>query len=356
MAAESVVSETYLGSTIPQYLLFFAIIGVGAVVGRSLSFFYQRRLKKKVEATETKLDDIILYSLGKPVIFLGVIFGVAIGRDVLTPVEPLTTILNASVEIPIIAAIAWISVRLTDGFIETYIMEYAEQTESKLDDELVPIVSRLTNIAIISIASVVILDSVGYDVTAIIASLGVGSVAIAYASRKTIADIFGGAHILSTKPFVVDDIVKVGDKAGTVQEIGLRTTRIQDFDGRTISLSNSRIADAEVKNITSEPARRIKTQIGLSYETTPAEMDDALTLITETINTVDGIDHEQTGAWFWEYGESSLRIRLEYYIRDRSRWKEIRDTVNRKMQRAFEDAGVELALPTRTIHIEDDLS
>ncbi|MEF8840187.1 MAG: mechanosensitive ion channel family protein [Haloarculaceae archaeon] len=356
MPVESILSETYLGSTIPQYLLFFAILAVGAVLGRSLSFLYKRRLKRKVEATETEIDDVIAHSLGRPVVLLGVVLAVAAGREVLTPVEPLQTLLGVSVEIPAVVTIAWIAVRLTDGLIETYVVKYVDQTESKLDDELVPIVSRMTNIAIVSIAGIVILDTIGYDVTAVIASLGVGGIAVAFASRKTMADVFGGAHILATKPFLVDDVVEIGDTAGTVEEIGLRTTRIRDFDGRAITLPNATIASAEVKNITSEPTRRIKTLIGLTYDTTPEEMEAALDLAQETANAVDGVDPEGTGAWFWEYGDSAMRIRFEYHIEATDRWKEVKDTVNRDIQRAFEEAGFDLVVPTPTLRLEDDRS
>lgn len=353
MAAESLVSGTYLGSTIPQYVLFFAAVTAGALVGRSLSYLYERRLRATAEATETEIDDIVLYSLGRPVVLLGVVLGVVAGREVLTPVEPLATVVDASVKVPVVIALAWISIRLTNGLIETYMMEYAEATESKLDDELVPIVSRIANIAIASVGGVVILDTIGYEVTAIIASLGVGGVAIAFASRKTMADVFGGAHVLATKPFVVDDIVEIGDHAGTVKEIGLRTTRLRDFDGRTVTLPNSTIANIEVKNITSEPTRRIKTSVGLSYDTSPAEMEDALALARETISAVDGVDPEKTGAWFWEYGERALQIRLEYHIRALEDWKQVKDTVNRDLQQAFADAQFDLAVPTKTVHVDD---
>lgn len=353
MLLESVLSKTYLGSTIPQYLLFFAIVGAGAVLGRSLSFLYQRRIKAKAAATETEIDDIVLHAIGGPVVLLGVILAVAVGRAVLTPVDPLRSVLDAGVEIPVVIAIAWIALRLTDGLIQTYILEYAEQTDSKLDDELVPIVSRITNIAIVSISGIVILDSVGYDVTAIIASLGVVSVAVAFASRKTMADIFGGAHILSTKPFLVDDVVEIDGTEGTVEAIGLRTTRIRDFDGRMITIPNSTIAKTEVKNITSEPTRRIRTFIGLTYDTSPTEMDAAIELAKNTTNAVDGVDPEQTGAWFWEYGDSSMQIRLDYYIESLDQWKQVKDRVNRDIQEAFKDAGLDLALPTRTIRVEN---
>lgn len=287
-------------------------------------------------------------------VLLGVVLAAAIGREALTPVEPLRSILAASVEIPVVVALTWIAVRLTDGLIETYVMEYAEQTESKLDDELVPIVSRVTNIAIITIGGVVILDSIGYDVTAVIASLGVGGVAVAFASRKTMADIFGGAHILATKPFLVYDVVDVDGTTGTVEDIGLRTTRFRDFNGRLITLPNSTIASAEVTNITTEPTRRIQTFIGLNYDTTPSEVNEALTLAAETANTVDGVDTEQTGAWFWEYGDSALTIRLDYHIEALDRWKEVKDRVNRDLHVAFDDAPFEMAFPTRTIRLETD--
>ena len=352
MVVDSLLSETYFGSTVPQYLLFFVALGAGAVLGRSLSFVYRRRLRGKADATETEVDDIIVYALGRPVVLLGVILGAVVGRRLLTPVEPLRTVLNASVEIPVVATVAWVAVRLTDGVIETYLVKYVERTETKLDDELVPIVSRVTNIAIVSIAGVVALDSLGYDVTAVIASLGVVGVAVAFASRKTMADVFGGAHLLSAKPFLVDDVVEIEGTAGTVEEIGIRTTRIRDFDGRVITLPNSAIANAEVRNISSEETRRVKTFLGVSYDTTPAEMDRAIEVAVDTVNGVDGVDTDRTGAWFWEYGDSAMRIRLEYHIDALDRWKEVRDIVNREIQRAFEDAGLDMAFPTRTVRLE----
>ncbi|PSQ11337.1 hypothetical protein BRC93_05945 [Halobacteriales archaeon QS_5_70_15] len=214
MPVDSLISETYLGSTIPQYLLFFGILGVGAVLGRSLGYVYRRRIRDRAEVTDTEIDDVVLYALGRPVVLLGVVLAAAVGREVLTPVEPIRTVLDVAVEIPVIVLIAWVAVRLTDGIIQTYVGSYAERTESRLDDALVPIVSRMTNIAIVSIAGVVAMDTIGYDVTAIIASLGIGGVALAIASRRTLSDVFGGAHILSTKPFLVDDIVEIGGTAG----------------------------------------------------------------------------------------------------------------------------------------------
>ncbi len=351
MTASSLLSETYLGSTLSQYILFFTILSVGAVVGRSASFVYQNRLKRKAEATKTEIDDIILHAMGRPVVLLGVVGAAAVGQVVLTPVEPITSAVSVAIEILVIVLIAWTAVRLTDGLIKTYIGEYVEETESKLDDALVPVVSRMTNIAIVSIAGIVILDSIGYNVNAIIASLGIGSVAVAFASRRALTDIFGGIHIFSAKPFLVDDLVEIDGTAGRVEEIGLRTTQIRDFDGRLITFPNSKIASTEVKNITTEPTRRIKTFIELTYDSTPEDMAAAIDLAEESVNDVGGIDPEKTGAWFWEYGDWGMRVRLDYHIDNLDRWREIRDSVNRNIQERFEDAGLDMAAPTEAIPV-----
>lgn len=124
-----------------------------------LSFVYERRLKKKTEATNTEIDDIVIRSLGGPIALVGVAVA-AVGRNVLSPTETAQQILTAVVEILLIISFAWIGIQLTDGLIKIYSGRYTKRTESKLDDALVPIVSWMTNIPLISISIIVILDSI----------------------------------------------------------------------------------------------------------------------------------------------------------------------------------------------------
>lgn len=353
MVVDSLYSVTYGGSTVAQYVLFFGILTVGAIVGRALSFLIEHRLRKRAAASKTRIDDIVVRSLGGPVALLGVVVAAYFGRAVLTPTDRAAVILSAVVQVPLVVAGAWLTIRFTDGLIKSYLGGYADETESRLDDALVPIVSRMTNIAIVAVSAIVVLDSIGYDVTAIIASLGIGGIALAFAARRTLSDVFGGAHILSTKPFLVDDVIEVNETAGTVEEIGLRSTVLRDFDGRLVMIPNSTIAESEVTNISSEPTRRVKTMLGLPYDAGQSEMATALEVLEETVNAVDGVDTEQTGAWFWTYGDSSKVVRLDYHIAAIDRWKEVRDAVNRDIQTAFADADLEMALPTQSVRLED---
>lgn len=351
MQLDTLASETYFGSTILQYLLFSTAIVGGAVVGKTLNFLYERRLRSRASQTETKLDDVVLYALGKPVVLLGLIVGVAIGREALSPEPPLTSLVSVSVEIPVIVTLAWFGIRLTDAIVDEYLMVYADQTKTKLDDQVIPIANRVANIAFVAIAAIVVLDSIGYDVTAIIASLGIGGIAIAFAARQTLSDLFGGIHILTTKPFLVGDRVEFQGTVGDVEDIGLRTTRIRDKQGRLNTFPNSAMVNDKVRNISSEESRRVDSYVGLTYDASAADVERAIEVANETLASVDDVDTEESAAYFWDYGNVALQIRLTYYIEDIDRRKEIRSEVNLALQRALEEAGLELAVPVEPIQV-----
>lgn len=354
MSVHSLFTETYFGSTLTQYVLFFTILLLGAILGRSIGFIYDTRLKRRADKTKTEIDDVILYALGQPVILLAVVLAAAVGQYVLTPTQEVESALGIAVEVLVIVLIAWTAIRLTDGLIRTYIGEYVERTKSKLDDALIPVISRVTHIGIVSIAGIVILDTVGYDVTAVIASFGLGGIAVAFASRRALTDLFGGVHIFSTKPFMVEDLVEIDGTSGQVEEIGLRTTQIRDFDGRLVTVPNSKIANTEVKNITSEPTRRVERFVELAHDTTAEELGTALELAVDAVTDVDGVEEDEVGAWFWEYGDWGLRIRVQYHITDLDRTKAIVDAVNRNIQAKFEDAGIVMAGPGDVVSVQGD--
>ncbi len=354
MAVENILTQPYLGSTIQQYLVYFGIVATGVIAGKIVNHLYHRHVRHRAEATENRLDDIILETLGKPVLFLGLIAGAVIGKPVLTPDARLAPFFSGLVDVLVFVAIAWVGLRFTRSVIDVYLQKYASRSESKLDDALIPILNKIVNVAAIVLTSIVILDSFGYNVNAIIASLGIGGLAVAFAARETIADMFGGFNILTARPFVVDDRIEIGDTRGKVEQIGLRYTRLRDFDGRLITIPNSTVASEDIKNITSEPTRRVITYIGLVYDTSPGEMQKAIDISRETINSVEGVDGEQTKVWFWEYGDSAMTLRLQYYIDDLEQPWQVKSDVNQAIQEAYKENGFEMAFPTREIHLKKD--
>lgn len=344
-------SMAYFGSTLTQWTLFFLITGLGVVAGKIINHVYESHLEHRIDHTATLFDDVLLSTLGKPVTFLLFVVGATIGQELLTPTGGASRFLDHATTALIYIAAAWIVLRFADAFIKTYVERRAEHSDSKLDDQIVPILHRIVKVTIFGLTFIVILDAFGYNVNAVIASLGIGGLAVAFAAKETIADIFGGFNIFTARPFIVGDAVEISDTTGKVEEIGLRYTRIRDFDGRLITMPNSDVASATVKNISSEPTRRVDMMIGLTYETTPQEMQDAINVTEETINSVPGVAADKTAVWFWEYGDSALQLKVKYFIEDMDNKFDIRSQVNQAIQQAYEEHGFEMAFPTRTVHV-----
>ncbi len=343
----------YLGSTLAQYAAFFTVVTAAALIGRTVSYIIERHLQRHVDATRTQLDDVLIEVVGRPIMFVAVTIGAVLGQYVLTPTTFFATILDAGVKTLVIIAATWLGIRFVDGFVHTYLDAFAARTDSALDDQLVPVLRKTVKAAIIIVALLVALDSFGYDVTALIASLGIGGLALAFAAKETLADIFGGFSIFTGRPFVVGDAVDIGDVSGEVEEVGLRFTRIRTWDKQLVTIPNSKVASSNILNVSAEPARRVVQYLGLTYDHDHEDVADAINVTRDTINTVDGVDTEKTRVWFWEYGESSLKLRVQYYIADLANKWDVKHQVNMQIKQAWEDNGFEMAFPTRTVHIQD---
>lgn len=353
-AVTGLVAKTYFGSTLSQYILYFLVLGAGVVVGRILYYGIELHVQHRAAGTANQFDDIVVDSLGKPVMLLSLAVAATLGKPVLSPAAGAAEVLSIGTQILLYAGGAWMATRFIGAAIETYFERYASRTDSKLDDQFGPILRRIAKVSIVSITFIMMLDSFGYDVKAVLASLGIGGLAVAFAAKQTIADAFGGFNILTARPFVVGDNVEIGDVSGTVEEIGLRFTRIRDFDGRKITMPNSDVASAVITNISSEPTRRVLSYIGLTYDTTAEELQQAIDVTESAVNSVDGVDTEQTEAWFWEYGDSAQVLRVQYHITDLENKFVVKTAVNTAIKAAYEEHGFDMAFPTQTIHVVGD--
>lgn len=344
---------TYFGSSIDQYLLFFGIVIAGAIVAKLVLTYFKHHLKRTAKKTDTRFDDVIVAVLGHPFAIFVIAVSAAVGRIVLTPIDEVARVLDGSITILVIVGTTWMAIRFSDELINEYLNEFTDRTETQLDDQLVPVLRRAVRISFIAIAILVLLDSFGYNITAIMASFGIGGIAVAFAAREMLADVFGGFTIFTGRPFVVGDEVQIGDITGEVEEVGLRFTRIRDYDGRLVTLPNAKVAGSNIVNISEEPARRIVMYLGLTYETSRSKIEEAEEQIIETINSVEGIDTAETDAWLWEYGDSAIQLRVHYYIDDRDDWFDVKDAVNRELRSAFEDHEIEIAYPTQRVILDE---
>lgn len=245
----------------------------------------------------------------------------------------------------------WLGVRVISEATALW-AKRASGTEDTFDDQLVPIVRKSAKVVLVAVGGVMILQNLGYSVSSLLAGLGIGTAAIAFASKDTIANFFGSLVVFVDRPFQVGDWVEIGDVEGTVEEVDLRTTRVRTFANSLISVPNSKMTVTEIQNWSRMKKRRIKLDVGLTYDTTPEKMRAAVAAIREVIQADDRLLHDFYLVNFHEMGESSLNIFCYLFTRT-TNWAEymqVREDFLLAVMDAMSGLGLEIAFPTRTLH------
>ncbi len=344
-------NQLYFGNTLEQYFVFLVFIAIGFILGKVAVFIIDNILKRLTAKTKSEIDDILLEIVEKPIPVLVILIFAFFGYQFLTFSPEIDSIFLNLLNVILIVVITLSLVAGIDKLIKAFVVPLTEKTDSKLDDQLIPILTKVSKAIVIVLALVVIFSSFGYDLTAVIAGLGIGGLAFAFAAKETIADAFGGLSLFTSRPFVVGDIIEAAGVMGTVKEIGLRYTRIKDFDKRLIVVPNSKLANAIIKNISSEPEKRVKTKLGLVYSTSTKQMEKALQILKSIAKKHKGVDNDSY-ARFSGFGDSSLDITFIYYVTDLDNKFDVISEINFEIKKEFEKSKLEFAYPTQTIHLE----
>ena len=235
--------------------------------------------------------------------------------------------------------------------ITVYVEPMVSKSESKLDDQILPILKKSIKTVILILAAIVILSNLGYDILSILAGIGIGGLAIALAAQDAVKNIIGGITIFWDKPFQIDDWIEVDGRSGSVIEVGMRSTRIKTIGGTHVVVPNSTIVDTMVENFSKRERRRQVVTIGLVYETSSDDMERAMEIIRKTLQNIDGIDYNDIMIRFVNFGAFSLDLEIVYWITDNDNWKIIVHKVNMGIKRNLDDSGIEMAFPTQTHYV-----
>lgn len=259
----------------------------------------------------------------------------------------------AALKIILSLSIIWLAYRLTEA-LTNYLMGFAEKTESTLDDMLVPLLQRTLKILVVILGVLMTIQNLGINVFSLLAGLGIGGLAVALAAKDAVANFFGSLMILFDRPFQVGDWIIVGDAEGTVEEIGFRSTRIRTFYNSVISIPNSELMNAKIDNMGRRQYRRLRTTLGLTYDTPPEKLKAFVDGVKKII-----LDHPQTRKDYFhvvfnDYGPSSLDIMLYMFFEVPNWTQELlaREEILTQILQLASDIGVDFAFPTRTIHVE----
>jgi small-conductance mechanosensitive channel len=212
----------------------------------------------------------------------------------------------------------------------------------------------VATLALWSLLLLLALDNVGIDVTTLVAGLGIGGIAVALAAQSVLADLFASLAIVIDQPFVEGDFIVTGDLAGSVEKVGVKTTRIRSLSGEQLVVPNHDLVSSRIHNYKRMEERRVLFTIGVEYGTTAEQMELAPRLIRAAIEAQEGTRFDR--AHFRGFGDFSLNIEAVYFVLspDYAVYMETHQAVNMRILRDFRDAGIAFAFPTQTVHFVRD--
>ena len=342
------------GNTIENWGISILIILGAIIIVKLLSLLGKKVIKPFVTGTDNHLDDVIFYSLEAPVKFAISLLGIWIAIHRLVYPDSFVKVVDNAYSILIVLDITWFFGRLFSSLLQVY---WGKQSNGQAN-KMMPIIKRTILVIVWLIGIVMALSNVGVNISALLGTLGIGGIAFALAAQDTVKNVFGTFTILTDKPFSIGDTIRVDSYEGTVVDVGVRSTKIMNYDKRIITFPNYKITDTSIVNISSEPMRRVVLNLGLTYDTTSEKMKEALELLKSIPKRVENVSSNPSDivAVFTEYSDSALVIMYIYFIEKQGDILGVTSNMNMEILAAFNKAGLNLAFPTRTVYIQKDES
>ena len=227
--------------------------------------------------------------------------------------------------------------------------KYLEGKDKKTNKLLLKWLNVIINIFIWFCILLIFLDTQGVKITVLIAGFGIGGIAIAFAAQAILEDIFSFVTIFFDRPFELDDFIIVDDLMGTVEHIGVKTTRIRSISGEQLIFSNRDLTSSRIKNYKRMKNRRILFTLGITYDTSPDKLKQIPGIIKKIIGEIDGITFDRVH--FKEFADSSLNFEIVYYVlsQDYNVYMDKQEEINFTIKEEFDEKGLEFAFPTQTI-------
>jgi MscS family membrane protein len=347
------LEQTFYGNTLYNWMISLIII-IGALIVNNVIVLLNKHVIQKLTAkTNNRLDDILFQMLEAPVLLGIALFAIWIAAKRLDLGLHVESIIAKAYKILTVVNITWFVARLANALIEEYWVPRADKGTSKLlDTHLISILRRTILAVIWALGVIMALNNAGYPVGVFLASFSIGGVAFALAAQDTIKNIFGGITIFTDRPFRIGDRIKMDKFEGFVEDIGIRSTRIRTLEKRLVTIPNFKMVDAPVENISEEPMRRVLMKLGLTYNTTPDKMNEAMAILRDMPNRVADVYDKDIVVAFTDFTDFSLVITFVYFIKKKADVMETPSRVNSEILRAFNAAGLQFAFPTQTVYVE----
>lgn len=349
----AVLRDQFLGVALWQYAGLALLLALGFFIRKLFAFTLNIVGKRVFSRLSWEWDKDQIHSLVRPVTFLLMVGFLLFFYPMLQLPVRFSFFVRIVLQLLAAASVIWLLFQIIDAF-SRYLSRITAKTDSKLDDQLIPMLSKSLKAVVLLLGVLTVMQSYGYSVGSIIAGLGIGGLALALAAQNTLANFFGSVMIFLDKPFQVGDFIKVGDTMGSVQEVGFRSTRLRTPDDSVITVPNSQLADSRIDNLGLRNYRRIFMNLGLTYSTTPTQMQAFVEGVRAIIAANPHMRRDFYEVNFNAFGDYSLNVLVVCFLKVATINEEWRERHNFLMEilRLAERIGVEFAFPTQTLHID----
>lgn len=354
---EAFYEMKFYGFTVGDLVVSFAIILITFLLKNILTKVVFRALSNLFSKTTTDIDNRLLEAARKPLMVFITVFGVYMAIVVFPLDNEWQKTVNLIYRAVSMGNFFWLLWRLSDVLMD--VVAYNAQERGASVGDFMPIIKKTLRVFLAVVGLIMIIDNLGYSVSGILATFGLGGAALALASKDTIANLYGAVSIAVDRPFKVGDWIQVGDKVdGDVEEIGIRSTRVRTWPKAVTVIPNSVLCNEYIVNWSRMNKRRVRQIVGVTYETKPEQMQQLLEDIRQLLKNDPDVNQEFVLVQFQDFGASSLDI-MVYYFTNTTKWQPhmaVRERINLEIMKLVAKNGCSIAFPTRTVYFEGDIA
>jgi MscS family membrane protein len=345
-------TTTVFGEPLWKYIASLLYIFLAFYVSKFLDYLTRVWLKKWTAKTKTQLDDLLLGLLNGPVKVIAFVIFLNIGLGVFNWPALANKILNKGLQVIVAATVTYATLKLIDLLMGYWRQRSVAEADRTFDEQLFPIIRKSLKMFVVVVAVLVTSQNLGFDITAAIAGLSVGGLALGLAAQDTVANLFGAVAIFIDKPFRIGDRIQLEAVDGTVETIGLRSTRVRNLDGHLITIPNKTMGNATITNVTRRPNIKTVMNIGITYDTPTDKVKRALQILAEIYK-----NHPKTFDClisFNQFADSALNIQVVHWWNstDYKEYLAGLQQMNLDLKERFDREGIGFAFPSRTLYLK----
>lgn len=347
------LQTTWLGNPAWQYFASLLYLVLALYASKLVDFLFQTQIKKLAARTKTQLDDLLVDLAKGPVKIICFVILLHIGLRVFAWPDWAASFISNGLAIVVACSITYVALKCVDLGMGLWQKRLEAAEQGVLDLQVFPVIRKSLKVFIVVVAALVTTQNLGMNVTGLLASLSIGGLAVGLAAQDTLSNLFGAVALFADKPFRVGDRIQLDAIDGTVEAIGLRSTRIRNLDGHLVAVPNRTMANASITNISKRPNIKTVMNVGVTYNTPADRVERAMAIIEEIFKP-----HPKTADLiisFNKFNDSSLNILVVHWWNSTDFKEYLRgfQKLNLELKRRFDAEGIDFAFPSQTVYVKN---